>query len=239
MIEPYYHDPLAGITIYHGRCEDILPLLDRVDHAILDPPYEQEAHTLGRRAYSSAGSVAPRPLSFDRMREPLRRTVAKELARITDRWILTFCQVEATEIWRNAYARHGLIYKRTGIWVKPGAAPQFTGDRPGMGYESIVMMHPKGRSRWHGGGKHGIFTHPCPSKSVYHETEKPIRLMRELIQLFTDPGDTILDCFGGAGSTAIAAKELGRKCIVIEQNLKHCRTAALRLSQEILALEYV
>jgi site-specific DNA-methyltransferase (adenine-specific) len=36
---PYYHDEDAGITIYHGDCRDILPLLPKVDLVLTDPPY--------------------------------------------------------------------------------------------------------------------------------------------------------------------------------------------------------
>jgi site-specific DNA-methyltransferase (adenine-specific) len=39
MIQPYYSH--AGITIYHGRCEDVLPQLDGVDVVITDPPYSE------------------------------------------------------------------------------------------------------------------------------------------------------------------------------------------------------
>ena len=38
--------------------------------------------------------------------------------------------------------------------------------------------------------------------------------------------DVILDPFGGAGTTAVASKELGRKSIIIECNEKYCEIAA-------------
>src|SRR3990167_9612160 len=39
--KPYYHDPVAGITIYHGDCREILPLLPdkSIDLVLTDPPY--------------------------------------------------------------------------------------------------------------------------------------------------------------------------------------------------------
>jgi site-specific DNA-methyltransferase (adenine-specific) len=43
-----------------------------------------------------------------------------------------------------------------------------------------------------------------------HPTQKPVRLMRQLISIFTDPGDVVIDPCAGSGSTLRAARELGR-----------------------------
>jgi len=69
-----------------------------------------------------------------------------------------------------------------------------------------------------------------------HPTQKPQKLMKELVKKFSEPGDTILDPFMGSGSTLFAAKEMGRKAIGIELNKKWCKVAADRLAQGILPL---
>jgi len=43
-----------------------------------------------------------------------------------------------------------------------------------------------------------------------HPTQKPVRLLRKLIQVFTDPGDVVIDPVAGSGLTLRAAFELGR-----------------------------
>lgn len=60
-------------------------------------------------------------------------------------------------------------------------------------------------------------------------TQKPVALMRELVGLFTDPGETIADPYMGSGTTGVAAIALGRKFIGIEQAQKHVATAHARL----------
>lgn len=80
-----------------------------------------------------------------------------------------------------------------------------------------------------------VLSHRTVSGAV-HSCQKPVGLMQELIQRLTNPGDVIADPFAGSGSTLLAAKELGRKAIGIEQDAKHCETIAARLSQGVLPL---
>jgi DNA modification methylase len=51
----------------------------------------------------------------------------------------------------------------------------------------------------------------------YHPTQKPLSLMRWVIENYTEPGDTVLDPFAGSGTTGVAAVQLGRNFIGIEQ----------------------
>lgn len=62
-----------------------------------------------------------------------------------------------------------------------------------------------------------------------HPTVKPVELMAELIMHYTKPSNTVLDMFGGSGSTAIAAIKTGRKFIYIEQDKQHFDTAIKRI----------
>jgi len=64
-----------------------------------------------------------------------------------------------------------------------------------------------------------------------HPTVKPLKLMSYLITLGSREGDTVLDPFGGSGTTALASKNLGRKCIISEVNEKYCEIAMKRCSQ--------
>ena len=234
MIQPYYQDD--AVTLYHGDCLEILPQLGMVDHVITDPPYEAEAHALGRRAFSGRsdaqhpkGIAEERPLDFAPIAEAERTESAALMAHVCRGWLLVFCQVEAAMLWRAALPAR---YLRTQIWRKIDGAPQFTGDRPGMGYESIVTCwRGAGRSRWNGGGRHGFYDFPTVKAGTGHQTEKPLALMAELVSLFTDEGETILDPFAGSGTTGVAAKLNGRKAILIEREEKYCAVTAKRLRE--------
>jgi site-specific DNA-methyltransferase (adenine-specific) len=164
--------------------------------------------------------------------------VGDEIARLTKRWAVVFSDVESIHHWRAVMV--GMRYVRTGIWVKPDAMPQMSGDRPAVGFEPATIMHANGAMRWNGGGHAAVWTHNVvkgtASDRPDHPCPKPLPLMRELVSLFTDPGETILDPFMGSGTTLRAAKDLGRKAIGIELEEKWCEVAAKRMSQSVLPL---
>ena len=62
-----------------------------------------------------------------------------------------------------------------------------------------------------------------------HPTQKPVKLIEQFIELYTDEGDTVLDFVMGSGTTGVAAKNLNRKFIGIEIEEKYFNIARSRL----------
>lgn len=231
-MEPYFQD--ESVTIYHADCREILPTLEPVGLVLTDPPYEKEAHTTMRRTRSVVEARSNQDsMPFDAITEDMRMWITADLADICNGWALVFCQAEAVGKYSEMF---GSMYRRPMVWVKPDSAPQFTGDRPAMGYESIIAAWcGVGRSEWRGGGRRGVFTENSSTHVSEHPTEKPVILIRKLIELFWLQG-TILDPFMGSGTTLRAAKDLGRKAIGIEIEERYCEVAAKRMSQSVMAL---
>jgi site-specific DNA-methyltransferase (adenine-specific) len=72
----------------------------------------------------------------------------------------------------------------------------------------------------------------CPivsGKPRVHPCQKPMDMIRDMIETSSNPGDLVLDCFAGSGQTAIAAREVGRRCILIEQDPDYCKVIIERL----------
>lgn len=241
-MRPYYDD--GAVQIYYGDCREVLPSLGPVDHFVTDPPYS--THTHAKQWIGSAltddgkarVSTAHKELGFDPLSEELRGFVAVQGAKMCRRWFLAFTDIESVFDWRRSVLTAGMDYVRACIWDKVDSAPQFTGDRPAASAEAIVVAHAKGKKAWNGGGGRGVFRHAVNAErgSKPHPSTKPEPLMRELVSLFTDAGDLIVDPFAGSGTTAVAAKRLGRRCILIEQQEKYCEIAAKRLAQGALDL---
>ena len=64
--------------------------------------------------------------------------------------------------------------------------------------------------------------------------EKPVPMLRHMLEASSRPGDLILDPFAGSGSTLEAARETGRRSIGIEKDERYCEMTATRLSQGVL-----
>ena len=140
--------------LFHGNCLDILPTLetDSVDLVCTDP-YSEWTHEGAR----SAKDVDKTMIDFKCTDGDTIRRVFVECGWICKTWII------ATMDWRHIYQMsekppNGLRFVRFGIWVKPNGAPQFTGDRPGPGWEGIAFLHREGgKMNWNGGGNSSVF----------------------------------------------------------------------------------
>lgn len=59
-------------------------------------------------------------------------------------------------------------------------------------------------------------------KTRVHPTQKPVGMLGDILKDFTKDNDTVLDMFGGSGSTLIACEQLGRKCFICELDEHYC-----------------
>ena len=76
-----------------------------------------------------------------------------------------------------------------------------------------------------------VFKVPNPNAKSLHPTQKPILLMEYLIKTYTNENETVLDFTMGSGSTGVAAKNLNRNFIGIEQDQKYFNIAKNRINE--------
>ncbi|HLI29601.1 MAG TPA: site-specific DNA-methyltransferase [Terriglobia bacterium] len=141
--------------------------------------------------------------------------------------------------WRVAFAlqEDGWIFRSRITWIKKTAMPESVTNRPTNATEDVFLMakstdyfydsravrEPTGanlRNCWLLG--------PDINGSKGHPAAFPRELARRCILLGSRTGDIILDPFGGSGTTAVAARELGRKAIVIELNPEYSKICEQR-----------
>ena len=222
-MKPYYEQD--GITIYHGDCREILPEIHRADIGLVltDPPYGISLDTANRSrkrtALADANDYAPihaddEPydpapiLSFPRLVVFGANHFASRLPESAS-WIVwdkTAGLESSRAIGFNDNADAELIWTNLGGPVR-------------------VLKH-----RWI-----GMMKATERGEARLHPTQKPVALMRHLIELFGDDR-AVLDPYMGSGSTLRAAKDLGKQAIGIEVSEAYCEIAAKRLMQSVMVL---
>lgn len=222
MMQPYYDRD--GITIFHARCEDVLPSIDpaSVGLVLTDPPYgfKQSAQFREKRATHDPGSsgnfvqIVGDDEPFDP--EPLMhfgRLVLFGANHYADR-------LPPSPSW--------LVWDR-----RNGSTPDKNADA------ELIWTNCGGtirtyRQTWRGVARENDSLEP---NAHVHPTQKPVNLMLWLLDRYTKPGDLVLDPYMGSGPIAQACHMTGRRYIGIELEERYCATAVRRLQQSVLPLE--
>jgi site-specific DNA-methyltransferase (adenine-specific) len=208
LIKPYYEEP--GITIYCADCRDVLPQLETVDLVLTDPPYGINWNTDYTR-FSGERGVNQKWPSVHGDKQPF-----------DPKPFLSFPKVI---LWGGQFYQ-GLPVGTWLIWdkrFKNGEAFLSDAEMAWMKGNLGVYIY---SLTWQGSTK--------PADELrYHPTQKPTALMKWCIEKSKSTG-TILDPFMGSGTTLVAAKSLGRKCIGIEIEKRYVDIAIDRLRQGVL-----
>jgi site-specific DNA-methyltransferase (adenine-specific) len=220
-----------GWTLHRGDCIEGMRALadDSVDHVITDPPYSEHTHKRTWTAKTIGRPTVYEGIDFAHLSPDQAYEVAGIARRVCRRWFVAFTDIEGIALWRDAVLNAGLDYVRACFWIKPDATPQFTGDRPASGVEAFVLAHRPGKKRWNAGGKRNVYTHTRTPGGAAHPTTKPLSLMSELLEDFTDPGELILDPFAGSGSTGVACRQIGRRFLGWELSPEYYEIACRRM----------
>lgn len=84
---------------------------------------------------------------------------------------------------------------------------------------------------WRDWGSRAVWSFPSVRSNDDHEAKFPQELPRRTIRLLTDPGDIVLDCFLGSGTTAIAALEQKRQFIGMEAEEEYVALAQANIGE--------
>ena len=124
--------------------------------------------------------------------------------------------------WGAIYKQPVMVNEATARAVRRKQRPPHTGHIEAGSYQSFDGGPKLMRSVQYVRSCHGAADHP---------TQKPVGILRPLIEYSCPPGGVVLDPFAGAGSTGVAAAELGRNAILIEIDADYHAAAERRLAQ--------
>lgn len=228
-IEPYYQD--EDVTLYLGDAREVLIDLgrDTSDLIVTDPPYGQDY-------LSNRGSDHTRIVGDDGTLDvaAVLTQACKTLRRGRHAYVFgPSTLVEGAPlaavvelIWDKQIVGMGDLSLP---WSRSHEPITFAVYEPSKanrdkGYGGLSARLRQGSvlrvPRTNGGG------------TKRHPTEKPVPLLRQLIESSSVWGETVLDPFVGVGSTLVAARAEGRRSVGIEIEEKYCEIAAQRLSRE-------
>ncbi len=98
--------------------------------------------------------------------------------------------------------------------------------------ETVVDCSRLTQEEWVAWGSRAVWTFPSVRANDNHEAKFPLELPTCVIRLLTSPGETVLDCFMGSGTTAVAAIRHDRSYIGIELLPKYVELARQKCAQE-------
>lgn len=209
--KPYYQDD--AVTLYHGDCREIVPQLGRFDLLLTDPPYGHNYESNHGASWSGAAIANDNDTSA---RDEILALMRGTPAAVFGSWKRARPACRAVLVWDKgpAFGMGDLSFP----WKNSFEEIYIIGDGwAGSRDEGVIKGHIQ--VSWE-------------SKGRCHPNQKPETLMSYLIS--KHPAPTILDPFAGSGTTGRAAKDLGRKCVLIEREEKYCEIAARRMGQEVL-----
>lgn len=202
-------DPVTGLSVITDKSVDV---------TISDPPYSEHVENgqavSGRR--NGQAVFRKKKIGVGFLTDADVVALCAQLVRVTKRWGVVFCAWEQVGDYKRAIETAGGRYVRCCGWEKPDGTPQLTGDRPATFGEAFVVFYADGAPlSWNGKGKRGLYKYGVcrGGERTAHPTQKPLGLMLEIVEDFTNEGDLVLDPFAGSGSTGVACRMLRRRFV--------------------------
>lgn len=204
-------------TIYNENCLDTMKRMPKnfVDWVITDPPYGKKAS----KGTNGFGSAKNRNYSDDWDNRIPPNEVFNEIRRVSSKQII---------FGGNYFTQHLLPSNCWLVWDKVG---QHEFQNPFADCE-LIWTNMTGVTKKFTCVQQGFVKDS--KEDTVHPTQKPEKLLKQIIKFYTKQSETIYDPFLGSGTTAKACRDSNRDYIGSEISKEYCDIAKERLKQETL-----
>lgn len=231
----------SGVQLIHGDFNEKVKLIEdnSIDFILTDPPYNISSSS---KITKQGGKIVNAEFGGNDQWDTEDLGVFKtRLDNWVEEWsrilrpgggIISFCdKALVSDLW-NMFIDNGLVPKNIIVWEKDNPSPAGKGRRNLISATEFMVWGVKPGSEYtfndsNEWNKTNVINSPLcagnerlkdKSKNTLHPTQKPLRILLPLIEVFSNRGDVIFDGFMGVGSTGKAAKQLNRKFTGIEIN---------------------
>lgn len=224
-MKPYYSR--EGIILYHGDCAEVEVECDLL---VTDPPYGQEFKSGKSDLWGPikgdddiAGTTARLAHVLKSLRRGRHVYIFGTKLPLTGLPLCAFTEI----IWDKGIIGMGDLSQP---WGPQHETINFAN------YELSAANREKGYGKLSARLRKGSIIRsmrPNSARVKHHPTEKPVDILRQLIESSSVMGETVYDPFAGSGSTLIAAVLEGRKAVGCEFEERYCEAAAKRFDREL------
>ena len=228
----YYQD--EHVTLYHGEALEVMGNLNHGSfaHCVTDPPYILQAGSSSQRGSKTGGWADM--MNSAHWYASWFRQVGQLIKHTGSAWV--FGNWRSLPVYQRAAidaditAASLLIWDKE--WIGPGGPQQLRSQ-----HETCLLLANNGYKQPDRSQGDVLRVKASSSKPTGHPAEKPVVLMRRILDLTgAKAGDIILDPFAGSGTLSVAASQVGIRSVAIEHEERWCEVAARRLSQGALDL---
>lgn len=229
--------------IFHDDCFNVLPNIcsKMVDLVLIDPPYGISKKSLFDKTNDSTtdemttkygkistdfGDWDKEAIDFDHLFTEMYRVLRPGGT------LVCFFDVWKSGLLRDAAESAGFKQPRACQWIKNNPVPinskrNYLSNAIEFFFTFVKGKKPTFNSEY----DNGIYRFPTvtPWESLGHPTQKPVSLIRSIVEKHSLEGDLVLDSFSGSGTTLEACISTNRRCVAIEKNEEYYQMIQSRL----------
>lgn len=229
------------VTLHCARWQDVeLPQCDAV---ITDTPYSERTHAAysprtdvltacERDARWAAAGGVRREINYEAWSDADVEEAAAAWTTKARGWVCILSDDVLAPLWRT-HLRANDRYSFAPVTVyEPGSRVRLAGDGPSNWSTYLMVSRPKAREFQKWGTLPGGYATPtgCGTERKPVVGGKALWLMRAIVRDYSRPGDLVIDPCAGGGTTALACRLEGRRCITVECDPATAEIARRRLS---------
>lgn len=235
-------DPNWRKCVLNANSRDIIKRIpdNAIDFILTDPPYNLAKHSTGNIELPDRSAINNDLADWDLIEFNPEEWV-DEFIRILKPTgnLFIFTSYNQLGRWYNCLD-HRFDTSNFMIWHKTNPAPKIYKAGFLNSCEMIFTCWNK-RHTWNFSSQdkmHNFIESPICSgperlKTPKHPTQKPISILKRMIEMASNEDDIVFDTFMGVGSTGVAAMQLNRRFIGIELDPQYCQAGKLRIEAEL------